>query len=71
VVPYLLGFTPANSVVTLCLRNNRLGLTQRLDLPRPEDAHDGLFRLNRATCFSRLRPAGIGGYTPTVSDGAG
>src|SRR5450759_5743527 len=22
-----------------------------------------LFRLNRATCFSRLRPAGIGGYT--------
>jgi hypothetical protein len=40
VVPYLLGFTPANSVVTLCLSNNRLGLTQRLDLPRPDDAHD-------------------------------
>jgi hypothetical protein len=40
VVPYLLGFTPANSVVTLCLSNNKLGLTQRLDLPRPEDAHD-------------------------------
>jgi hypothetical protein len=40
VVPYLLGFTPANSIVTLCLRNNKLGLTQRLDLPRPQDAHD-------------------------------
>jgi hypothetical protein len=40
VVPYLLGFTPANSVVTLCLSNNKLGLTQRLDLPRPQDAHD-------------------------------
>jgi len=30
-----------------------------------------LFRLKRATCFSRLRPAGIGGYTTTVSDGVG
>jgi len=40
VVPYLLGFTPANSIVTLCLTDNKLGLTQRLDLPRPQDAHD-------------------------------
>jgi hypothetical protein len=39
VVPYLLGFIPANSIVTLCLSNNRLGLTQRLDLPRLQDAH--------------------------------
>lgn len=34
VVPYLLGFRPTSSVVVLCLTNNRLGLTQRLDLPR-------------------------------------
>jgi Domain of unknown function (DUF4192) len=40
VVPYLLGFNPTNSIVTMCLRNNRLGLTQRLDLPRPQDALD-------------------------------
>ena len=40
VVPYLLGFIPANSIVTLCLSNNRLGLAQRLDLPRPGNAHD-------------------------------
>jgi hypothetical protein len=40
VVPYLLGFIPANSLVTLCLSNDRLGLTQRLDLPRPENARD-------------------------------
>jgi hypothetical protein len=39
VVPFLLGLTPTNSIVTLCLLNNKLGLTQRLDLPRPEDAH--------------------------------
>ena len=30
-----------------------------------------LFRLKRATCFSRLRPAGIGGYTTTVYGGVG
>ena len=30
-----------------------------------------LFEVNWAMCFSRLRPAGIGGYTPTVSGGVG
>jgi len=40
VIPFILGFYPKNSIVVSCLRNNRLGLTQRLDLPRREDAHD-------------------------------
>jgi hypothetical protein len=40
VVPYLLGFNPTNSIMVLCLRDHRLGLTQRLDLPRPQDTHD-------------------------------
>jgi hypothetical protein len=39
VVPYVLGFHPTNSIMVLCLTDNRLGLTQRLDLPRPQDAH--------------------------------
>ena len=30
-----------------------------------------LFRLKRATCFPRLRPAGTGGYTHSVSVGVG
>jgi len=38
IVPFVLGFRPTNSIVVLCLSDNRLGLTQRLDLPRPEDA---------------------------------
>jgi Domain of unknown function (DUF4192) len=38
VVPFVLGFCPTSSIMVLCLINNRLGLTQRLDLPRPEDA---------------------------------
>jgi len=40
VIPYLLGFHPTRSLVLVCLSNNRIGLTQRLDLPRREDAHD-------------------------------
>jgi hypothetical protein len=39
VVPYVLGFKPSRSIVVLCLRDHRLGLTQRLDLPLPEHAH--------------------------------
>ena len=33
VVPYLLGFHPEDSIIVVCLRDQRLGLTQRLDLP--------------------------------------
>ena len=46
VVPYLLGFNPTHSIMVLCLRDHRLGLTQRLDLPRSENAHD----FGPATC---------------------
>jgi len=38
IVPFVLGFRPTNSIVVLCLTDHRLGLTQRLDLPRPEHA---------------------------------
>ncbi len=38
IVPFVLGFRPTNSIVVLCLSQHRLGLTQRLDLPRPEHA---------------------------------
>ena len=38
IVPFVLGFRPTNSIVVLCLSDHRLGLTQRLDLPRPEHA---------------------------------
>jgi Domain of unknown function (DUF4192) len=38
VVPYLLGFNPTNSIMVVCLRDHRLGLAQRLDLP--QDTHD-------------------------------
>ncbi len=45
VVPFVLGFNPTNSIVVLCLTDHRLGLTQRLDLPRPEDARQAALAL--------------------------
>ena len=45
VVPFVLGFHPTNSIVVLCLRDHRLGLSQRLDLPEPEHAHQAVSAL--------------------------
>ena len=35
VIPHLLGFEPDHAIVVLALRDNKLGLTQRIDLPAP------------------------------------
>jgi len=45
IVPFVLGFRPTNSIVVLCLRDRRLGLTQRLALPRPEHARQVVLAL--------------------------
>jgi hypothetical protein len=39
-LPYTLGFHPKRSVVLVNLKGNRLGLTQRIDIPPPEHAQD-------------------------------
>jgi Domain of unknown function (DUF4192) len=39
VVPYLLGFHPSDSIVALSMRDRRIGLIQRIDIPRPEHQH--------------------------------
>ena len=36
VIPHLLGFEPHHAIVVMALKDNRLGLTQRIDLPTPE-----------------------------------
>ena len=38
-MPYLLGFHPQNSLVVLTLREDRLGLTARVDRPDERSAH--------------------------------
>ena len=37
VIPRLLGFEPHASIVVLSLRQRRIGLTQRMDVPGPHD----------------------------------
>jgi hypothetical protein len=37
----------------------------------PRTQPNRLFRVKRATCFPRLRPAGTGGYMRSVFDGVG
>lgn len=36
VLPYHLGYRPADSLVVVCLRANRIGMVGRVDLPPPE-----------------------------------
>jgi hypothetical protein len=43
IVPYLLGFEPSDSIMVICLKNSRIGLTQRLDLP-PVGEGEGVVR---------------------------
>ena len=35
VIPHLLGFEPDHAIVVMALKDNKLGLTQRIDLPTP------------------------------------
>lgn len=54
-VPYLLGFHPAESLVLLLLRDGRVLLTARVDLPTPGDAAavvDHLLRLTEQNAAS-------------------
>src|SRR5437588_9860218 len=50
-VPYLLGFSPARSVVVMSLRDKQVGLTMRLDIDTPP-------RELRETVVKRLRADG-------------
>lgn len=36
VIPHLLGFEPRNAIVVVALKDNKISLTQRMDLPEPE-----------------------------------
>ena len=59
VIPHLLGFEPDHAIVVMALRDNKLGLTQRIDLPRPERADEVASTLARHALRdeARGRPA--------------
>ncbi|MGH3329093.1 MAG: DUF4192 family protein, partial [Streptomycetales bacterium] len=69
VVPYLLGFHPEDSVVLLALEEprRRVGLTMRVDLPRPDDVA-GFARECAARCSGS---AAAGALLLVFADGVG
>lgn len=61
-VPHLLGFHPSASLVAICLRERRLGLLARVDLPPPGDAASVLASLMPAVAADAPDAALLIGY---------
>ena len=58
VLPYHLGYRPADSLVVLCLRANRIGVVGRVDLPPPE-ADPDLVAVELLPVVARERPDAV------------
>ncbi len=70
-VPFLLGFHPENSLVVLTLRDDRLGLTARVDLPDDPTSHAAALlaqSLLPALLREELDTAVLLGYEDTPGD---
>lgn len=67
-IPYLVGFHPSNSVVTLALRGNQMVFCSRGDLPTAEDSRDeirdAVDRLVQVVSKQRPDAAILVGYGP-------
>ena len=53
VIPHLLGFEPCRCIVVVAIRDRRIGLTQRMDLP----AHERVGEVSDALVGHVLRDA--------------
>lgn len=58
VLPYHLGYRPADSLVVVCLRGNRIGVVGRVDLPPPEVDAD-LVAVELLPVVARERPDAV------------
>ncbi|HVD64488.1 MAG TPA: DUF4192 family protein, partial [Lapillicoccus sp.] len=58
VLPYHLGYRPADSLVVVCLRANRIGVVGRVDLPPPE-ADPDLVAVELLPVVARERPDAV------------
>lgn len=63
VVPYLLGFHPAESLVVLLSRQGRVVLTARLDLPGPASARPALAQVRALSAEHRVDELVLVTYT--------
>ncbi|HEU4329713.1 MAG TPA: DUF4192 domain-containing protein [Lapillicoccus sp.] len=58
VLPYHLGYRPADSLVVVCLRSNRIGVVGRVDLP-PPDIEPHLVAVELLPVVERERPDAV------------
>jgi hypothetical protein len=58
VLPYHLGYRPADSLVVVCLRRNRIGVVGRIDLP-PDDVDPDLVAVELLPVVRRERPDAV------------
>ncbi|MEP6651120.1 MAG: DUF4192 domain-containing protein [Lapillicoccus sp.] len=58
VLPYHLGYRPADSLVVVCLRRNRIGVVGRIDLP-PADVDPDLVAVELLPVVRRERPDAV------------
>ena len=58
VLPYHLGYRPADSLVVVCLRRNRIGVVGRVDLP-PPDVQPHLVAVELLPVVERERPDAV------------
>ena len=58
VLPYHLGYRPADSLVVVCLTGNRIGMVGRIDLP-PHDVDPSLVTVELLPVVSRERPDAV------------
>ncbi|WP_076259255.1 DUF4192 domain-containing protein [Intrasporangium flavum] len=66
VIPHLLGFQPQHAIVVMALRDNRIDLTQRIDLPAPERLEEVAEALVRHVRRETAEAALVVGYEDTV-----
>lgn len=68
VIPHLLGFQPQSAIVVMGLRNRKLGLTQRMDLPEPVRVEEVAEALVRHLRKDAAEAALLVGYEDTAGE---
>ena len=68
VIPHLLGFQPQHAIVVMALRDNKIDLTERIDLPAPERVGEVAEALVRHVRRETAEAALLVGYEDTAGE---
>lgn len=68
VIPHLLGFEPDRAIVVVALRDKKIGLTQRMDLPDPDRVEEVADALVRHVLKDSAQAVLLVGYEATAGE---